>query len=151
MLPLNLPPQELKVVHNDDGSTNIWDFIRQKWVALTPEENVRQHFVHWLNTERGIPATHMANEVSINLNGLSRRCDTVIFDAALNPKIIVEYKAPSVPITRKVFEQICRYNLVLKVDYLIVSNGLKHYCVRMKYSENSFEFLPNIPFYEDIR
>ena len=92
----------------------------------------------------------MANEISINLNGMKRRCDTVVYDRQLRPRAIIEYKAPTVKITKEVFAQISRYNLILKVDYLIVSNGLQHYCCKMDYEKQSFTFLQEIPDYNTI-
>ena len=92
----------------------------------------------------------MANEVQLKLNGMSRRCDTVVYDRMLTPRVIVEYKAPMVDITQKVFDQICRYNLVLQVDYLIVSNGLAHYCCQLDYATRSYRFLQDIPEYAAI-
>ena len=125
------------------GGMEIFDVLRRRWVALTPEEWVRQHFVAFLATERGVPAALMGNEVSLKLNGTARRCDTVVFDRTLKPVCIVEYKAPSVAVTQKVFDQIARYNSVLKAPYLIVSNGLSHYCCR--YGAQGYAFLPDIP------
>jgi hypothetical protein len=81
---------------------------------------------------------------------MSRRCDSVVYDRAGQPKVIVEYKRPTVAITQKVFDQIARYNLVLHVDYLIVSNGLKHYCVKMEYPTGKYTFLQDIPNYSDL-
>ena len=92
----------------------------------------------------------MANEVAISLNGMSRRCDTVVYDKQLKPRVIIEYKAPSVKIDAKVFAQIARYNLVLRVDYLVVSNGLQHFCCKMDYENNSYSFLDNIPAYAEV-
>ena len=82
---------------------------------------------------------------------MKRRCDTVVYDKALKPRVIVEYKAPSVKITKEVFAQISRYNLILKVDYLIVSNGLQHYCCKMDYTNNTFTFLQEIPEYDNVK
>ncbi len=132
------------------GKTVVWDPIRMRWTALTPEERVRQGFVAYLTGHKGYPASHIANEQAIELNGMNRRCDSVIYDRSGKPKVIVEYKAPHVTITQKVFDQIARYNLVLKVDYLIVSNGLKHYCVRMNYGSGTYSFLQDIPSYTDL-
>lgn len=146
---LNLPSCELKFAETD-GRTTVWDPVRMKYVAFTPEENVRQHFVNYLMSGKNYPATHLMNEVPLNLNGLSKRCDTVAYDRQLRPIAIVEYKAPTVQITKHVFEQITRYNLVLKVDYLIVSNGLRHFCVKMDYERNSFTFLHDIPSYTEL-
>lgn len=149
MLELNLPPYEKKITKKDDKPF-ILDVIRRQYVALTPEEWVRQNFVHFLIEYKGYPQSLMANEVQLKLNGMSRRCDTVVYDRTLRPRVIVEYKAPSVSITQKVFEQICRYNMVLQVDYLIVSNGLAHYCCRIDYPTRSYTFLQEIPKYKDL-
>ena len=149
MLSLNLPRYEAKI-RNKEGKIEIFDCLRRCYVALTPEEWVRQHFVNMLVEHKGYPATLTANEVAISLNGMKRRCDTVVYDKALRPRVIVEYKAPTVKIDEKVFAQIARYNLVLKVDFLIVSNGLQHFCCKMDYNSNSFSFLKEIPLYKDI-
>lgn len=146
MLSLNLPPYATKITVKD-GKNMIWDVIRRRYVALTPEEWVRQHFVHFLIGHKGYPVSLLANEVALTLNGTSRRCDTVLYDRTLSPRMIIEYKAPHIPITQKVFDQICRYNLVFRVDYLIVSNGLSHYCCRMDYARQSYEFLTDVPEY----
>ncbi len=149
MLALNLPTFELKM--KDDGSKkSIFDVIRRKYVALTPEEWVRQHFVHYLMEQLGYPQELLANEVEVSLNGMSRRCDTVLYNRDLEARMIVEYKAPSIPITQNVFNQIMRYNMVLHVDYLVVSNGIDHYCCKMDYSTNSYTFLTEIPKYEAL-
>ena len=146
---LNLPAYEARITIND-GKRQIFDPLRKSYVALTPEEWVRQHFVNFLLNVKGFPATLMANEVAITLNGMKKRCDTVVYDKALKPRVIVEYKAPTVKITKEVFAQISRYNLTLKVDYLIVSNGLQHYCCRMDYANNTYRFLQEIPEYNTI-
>ena len=149
MLSLNLPKYETKICERD-GKLQIFDPLRKCHVALTPEEWLRQHFVNFLIESRGFPAALMANEVAITVNGMKRRCDTVVYDKQLQPRVIVEYKAPTVKITKEVFAQISRYNLTLKVDYLIVSNGLQHYCCRMDYPNNSYSFLQEIPEYTKI-
>lgn len=149
MFELNLPPYDKKITMKDDKAF-ILDVIRRQYVALTPEEWVRQHFVHFLIEHKGYPQSLMANEVQLKLNGMSRRCDTVVYDRALRPRVIIEYKAPSVSITQRVFEQICRYNIVLQVDYLIVSNGLAHYCCKVDYANRSYTFVEDIPEYSNI-
>lgn len=149
MLQLNLPAYETRMCSRD-GKTMIFDPLRKAYVTLTPEEWVRQHFVNFLTNFKGYPATLMANEVAIMLNGMKRRCDTVVYDKELRPRVIVEYKAPSVKITKEVFAQISRYNLTLQVDYLIVSNGLRHYCCKMDYEKGSYTFLQEIPEYSKI-
>ena len=149
MTTLNLPPYAVKT-RNEEGTIKIFDILRQRFVALTPEEWVRQHFVNFLLTERAYSPTLMANEVSLTLNGMSRRCDTVVYDRQLRPRMILEYKRPTVRITQRVFDQICRYNMVMQVDYLIVSNGLQHYCCHLDYTHQNYEFLPYIPPYTQI-
>ena len=146
---LNLPSFDKKVIQKE-GKPFIFDIIRRQYVALTPEEWVRQHFVHFLISEKGYPQSLMANEVQLKLNGMSRRCDTVAYDRTLRPRVIVEYKAPTVNITQQVFDQICRYNMVLQVDYLIVSNGLTHYCCKVDNTTHTYTFLKDIPSYEEV-
>ncbi|MBD5175020.1 MAG: type I restriction enzyme HsdR N-terminal domain-containing protein [Bacteroidales bacterium] len=148
---LNLPAFGARVRPDADsvrGGLEIYDALRRKWVALTPEEWVRQNFVNFLVTERGYPAALMANEVEIKLNGLSRRCDTVVYDTRLQPRVVVEYKAPSVAITQKVFDQIARYNIVVNAGVLIVSNGLRHYCCR--FDGEGYRFLCDVPPYAQL-
>ena len=134
MLPLNLPSYSYKITIRE-GKRFIFDTLRKKYVALTPEEWVRQHFTHFLLEQKGYPAGLLANEVQINLNGTRKRCDTVLYRKDLSARMIVEYKAPHIEISQAVFDQITRYNMVLKVDYLIVTNGIKHYLSLIHISE----------------
>ena len=150
MVELNLPEYECKVKKREDGSWAIWDRLRGRWVSLTPEEWVRQHFVEWLITDRQFPAALMGNEMSLTQNGIARRCDTVVGDRTGKVLVIVEYKAPTVKVTQKTFDQIVRYNMVLHARYLIVSNGLEHYCCRIDYETDSYRFLESIPCYADL-
>ena len=126
----------------------VFDPIRKKYVALTPEEYVRQHFTAWMTDHLGYPGSLMGNEVSLKLNGTSRRCDTVVFRNDGTPVVIVEYKAPTVAITQTVFDQIARYNMVLRSHFLIVSNGLRHFCCEMDYDNETYRFLPQIPVWD---
>ncbi len=146
---LNLPKYDA-VVRRVGDKIQIKDILRQKFVALTPEEWVRQHFVNFLINHKGYSSVLMANEVELKLNGMSLRCDSVLYDQQLHPKMIIEYKRPTVSITQKVFNQICRYNIVMKVDYLIVSNGIQHFCCKMDYDNQTYTFLEDIPSYEEI-
>ena len=147
--PLHLPACELRTIQQD-GMTKVFDLLRQRYVALTPEEWVRQHFVHFLMADKGYSQTLMGNEVQLSLNGMSRRCDTVVYDRQLKPRMIVEYKRPDISITQRVFDQICRYNMVMKVDWLIVSNGLTHYCCKMDYVQQTYAFVEEIPTFEMV-
>ncbi|MGL5938306.1 MAG: type I restriction enzyme HsdR N-terminal domain-containing protein [Phocaeicola sp.] len=146
MLPLNLPSFSPKIT-TSNGKKAIYDPLRRKYIILTPEEWVRQHFTRFLVEHKGYPKGLLANEVELTLNGMKRRCDTVLYARDLSPRMIIEYKAPQIEINQSVFDQISRYNLVLKVEYLIVSNGLKHYCCRIDYTTNSYHFLSEVPDY----
>ncbi len=146
MLLLNLPKYETKIAIRE-GKKVIFDIIRKRYVALTPEEWVRQHFIHFLIIHKGYPSALMANEVLLNLNGTKKRCDTVLYKRDLSARMIIEYKAPQIEITQAVFNQITNYNFVLKVDYLIVSNGINHYCCKMDYVNQTYVFLEDIPDY----
>jgi len=145
---LNLPPFDIPLRRLSDGTVQVHDPLRGKWIVLTPEEWVRQHFVNYLISQLQFPQALLANEVSLRLNGTSRRCDTVAFTRDLRPLLIIEYKRTAVPVTRAVFDQIARYNSVLGAPYLAVSNGLRHYCCR--FDTASYTFLPAIPPYPDM-
>ena len=128
MIPLNLPAFAIKTTSRQ-GRTLIYDVLRRRYVALTPEEWVRQHFIHFLIEHKHYPAALLANEVTLQLNGTRRRCDSVLYarDGG-RPRLIVEYKAPDVRISSDVFEQATRYNAVLGARYVILTNGLTHFC-----------------------
>ncbi len=147
MRQLNLPCADLKIKADVSGRAVVYDCWRRKWVALTPEEWVRQHFAWMLVQDKGYMPGRMGNEVSIRLNDTDRRCDTVIYDNEMQPYMIVEYKAPDVVLTQRVFDQIVRYNMVLHARYLTVSNGLVHYCCEIDYKNRTYRFLRDIPVY----
>ena len=149
MYELNLPKYGIKI-KNDKGHQSIFDVLRRKYVALTPEEWVRQHFVHFLIEHKGYPKALMANEIQLAIGNKKLRCDSVLYDRMLKPRMIIEYKAPTVSITQKVFDQITIYNMLLHVDYLVVSNGIKHYCCRMDYANQNYLFLEDIPDYQNL-
>ena len=146
---LNLPPFDASLRRNDEGVVSVYDPLRQKWIVLTPEEWVRQNFVNYLVETLRFPRSKMANEVSLTLNDTPRRCDTIIYTNTLEPLCVVEYKRTTVEITKAVFDQIARYNSVIGAPYLIVSNGLHHYCCR--FDGNSYNFLSHIPSYEEMQ
>ena len=150
MQQLNLPPFDARTIVRG-GQTYILDTLRQRYVRLTPEEWVRQNFVHFLTERRGYPAALMANEVSIRVGTMARRCDSVVYHRSGGlPQVVIEYKAPGVAVTQKVCEQIYAYNYALHADYLFVSNGLCHYGCRMDYAALRADFLSEIPFYADL-
>lgn len=147
---LNLPPYtEARIKKNEDGLF-IFDVLRRKYVSLTPEEWVRQNFINYLIKFKGYSPTLMNNEVKLSLNGMTRRCDSILYSQNMQPKMIIEYKAPNIRITQKVFDQICRYNMTLKVNYLIISNGMEHFCCRIDYENSSYVFLEDIPNYNEL-
>jgi len=149
MLQLNLPIFEpkLKKIKED---IFIFDLIRKKYLLLTPEEWVRQSFLNYLINHKGYPFSLMENEAIIQLNNMTRRCDTVVYNNLLEPLVIIEYKRPDVKIDQQVFDQIVRYNIVLKVKFLIVSNGLSHYCCINNYENQTYDFLESIPDYSQL-
>ncbi len=149
MIPINLTCRDIKI-----GGTRekplVLDILRHRYVALTPEEWVRQNFVHYLISDLHYPSGLLANEVSLNVGSKRLRADSVLYDRDMHPRMIIEYKAPSVQITQKVLEQVATYNLLLHVDYLVMSNGLTHYCCKMDYEGKKYIFLPHIPPYENL-
>lgn len=147
---LNLPEYPLKVKKNG-SRLSVFDRLRKRYVALTPEEWVRQHFVEYLIEAKQFPAALMANEVSLTQNGIKRRCDTLVADREGKPLVIVEYKSPEIEITQQVFDQIVRYNMVLHARYLMVSNGMTHYCCQIDYENTTYSFLSEIPCYEELQ
>ena len=149
MFRLNLPPYPIKIQEKGE-KRQIFDFLRRKWVALTPEEWVRQHFTHYLVELKGYPQALLANEVELRIGEKRLRCDTLLYNKELRPRMIIEYKAPTIQIQQKTFDQISAYNLLLKVDYLLVSNGLQHYCCKMDYDHQRYQFLESVPDYQNL-
>ncbi len=147
MIPLNLPEFKIKLAGTKDRPL-VLDVLRRRYVKLTPEEWVRQHFVHFLIEHKGYPEALLANEISLKIGEKTLRADSVLFGRDLKPRMIIEYKAPSIPISQKVFDQIFTYNLILHVDYLVVSNGLEHYCCKMDHANQKYLFLEDIPSYQ---
>ncbi len=149
MCKLNLPAFDLRL-QEVDGQTKIFDVLRRRYVSLTPEEWVRQHFVHYLINYKHYPTTLLANEVPLRIGEKQIRADSVLYDKSLHGRMIIEYKAPDVRLTQKVFDQISTYNLLLHVDYLVVSNGLQTYACRMDYVNQKYIFIREIPDYENL-
>jgi len=146
---MNLPSFDIRV-RQSAGRPQVLDILRRKYVALTPEEWVRQHFVHFLIDCKGYPKGLLANEVELRVAGKRLRCDTLLYNKEMQPQMIVEYKAPGIAITQRVFDQIAAYNLILHVDYLVLTNGHEHYCCRMDYASKGYTFLRDIPNYGEI-
>ena len=147
MQPLNLPTYSFKI-KSSENKYFIFDIIRKKYMVLTPEEWVRQHFVHYLISAKNYPISLIAVEKKVTVNKLTKRTDILVFNAKGTPHIIVECKAPSIKITQDAFDQIARYNLKLEANYLIVTNGLTHFYAYMDLEKECYVFLENIPEYE---
>jgi len=149
MISLNLPSFSIKLSGTPERPT-IWDVLRKKYVALTPEEWVRQHFIHYLIEHKGYPAALLTNELKLKVGDKQLRADSVLYNKELHPRMIIEYKAPTIALSQKVFDQISVYNMLLHVDYLVISNGLQHYCCKMDYEQQKYHFLQDIPDYQNI-
>lgn len=149
MIRLNLPLHDLKL-RNADGRNQVFDQLRRRWVALTPEEWVRQNFIQWLTVDLGYPATLLGNEIRLKIGQKELRADSVLYDRQLRPRMIIEYKAPHIPITQRVFDQIAAYNMELNADYLVVSNGMQHFCCKRSEDGKKYLFIDHIPRYEEI-
>lgn len=149
MIDLNLPKADFKI-KIIESKKYVFDNLRRKYVKLTPEEHVRQSFVSYLTGNLGYPAGLMGNEVSMTFNGMKFRCDTVLYDSFARPFMIIEYKAPDVTIDSEVLKQAYLYNRVLRVKYLVLSNGMVHYCFKIDYVANKIENIGCIPAYTDL-
>jgi type I site-specific restriction endonuclease len=146
MTELNLPPYKFNIRENGTR-TEIFDAFRKKYVVLTPEEWVRQNFLQYMITEKKYPASLIIVEAGLKYNQLTKRADIVAYNKEGKAFLIVECKAPEVKITQDVFDQIARYNMTFKVKYLVVTNGLQHFCCEMNYNDNSYIYLKDVPEY----
>jgi hypothetical protein len=144
MQTLNLPIYKFRIKSNEN-KLFIFDILRKKYVSLTPEEWVRQHFVHYLIEEKNYPISLIGVEKKLTINGLTKRTDILVFNTYGEPHIIVECKAPTIKINQATFDQIARYNLKLQANYLIVTNGLDHFYCTMDFKNEHYQFLKDIP------
>lgn len=147
MQKLNLPAFSAKL-KNKENKTLIFDKFRKKYVVLTPEEWVRQHFANYLVEEKKYPISLIAIEKQLTINELQKRSDILVFNTEGYPEIIVECKAPSVKINQQTFDQIARYNLILNANFLVVTNGLQHFFCKMDFNNKTYIFLKEIPSYK---
>jgi len=147
---LNLPQLELKTRVTGSGRHEVFDPIRKKYVVLTPEENVRQHFLMMLIENKSYPASLIAVEKSMLINNMQKRFDAVAYNSQGKPLVLMEFKSPKVKLTQAVFEQISVYNIKLRVNYLIVSNGISHYCCKVDFEKGEILFLKDIPDFAEI-
>ncbi len=149
MYPLNLPQYEIKISQLN-GRSYIFDSLRLKYVSLTPEEWVRQHFINYLTFHLGYPKGLLVNEAEIKIGEKKLRCDSVLYNKESLPRMIIEFKAPTIEITQKVIDQVATYNSLLKAEYLVVSNGIKHFCFKVDYKKRKLLQLKEIPKYSEL-
>ncbi len=130
---------------SEAGKKFVFSEVRQKWLVLQPEELVRQLIIQHLITEKEYNKNKISTERSIKVNRMDRRFDIVVYNDDFNPYILIECKSPKVKITQQTFEQAAWYNMSLKVDYLVVTNGIQTYCCAMDYVKKSYQFLEDLP------
>lgn len=148
MFQLNLPFYNI-TLKEENGNHFIFDDIRKKYLRLTPEEWVRQNFVKYLIDQKKYPASLIVIEKGLKLNELTKRADVLIYKDS-SPILLVECKAPTVKISQNTFDQISRYNLTFKVPFLIVTNGMDHFCCQIDFENNSYHFLEEIPYFIEL-
>lgn len=148
MQKLHFPQPDLRI-RNANDALQVWDVVRKKWVALTPEEWVRQHLIHFLRDHRGWSQTLMAVEKNIKLNGLNRRPDIVVYATGMKPALLAECKAPDVAISQAVLDQAVMYNRALGVSYVLVTNGLHTSCCLIQSEDAVIQWLSDVPFAVD--
>ena len=148
MKKLNFPVYSFRF-KNSENKVSIFDEIRKKFILLTPEEWVRQHVVQFLLQDKNYPKSYINVEKLIKINDLSKRYDGVVFQPNGDIFLLIECKAPEVPISQQTFDQIARYNLVLKAKYLMVTNGLNHYFCQMDFENEKYVFLKELPEYSN--
>lgn len=144
MRPLNFPAYDFRF-KNSENKIHIFDVIRKKFVVLQPEEWVRQHVVHHLMEIKQYPKSLINVEKQLIINTLKKRYDIVVFNSDSSIEILIECKAPKIKIDQTTFDQIARYNMNLKANYLMVTNGLEHFYCKMDFEEEKYTFLRDIP------
>ncbi len=149
MQKLNFPEYNFRFKSNNNNIL-IFDEIRKKFIVLTPEEWVRQHLVKYLLEEFKYPKSLINVEKQLKLNNTLKRYDVVVYRNDGSIFLLVECKAPSIPISQLTFDQIARYNLSLDASYLMISNGLEHYYCQMDFENQKYIFLRELPQYNAI-
>jgi len=144
-----MPEEQQPHIRQTADGHEILDIVRRRYVALTPEEGVRQAVLRYLHNEKGYPLELMQVEGSITLNGMSRRCDIVIYNKAMAAKMIVECKRPDVAITQKVADQACRYNTVLQVPWLLLTNGKQSLVLKVT-EEGTLQLMASMPEWSEL-
>jgi len=148
-IPLNLPPHAFQL-RQENNKVYIFDELRKKYLLITPEEWVRQHWIQYLINHKGYPKNLIQSEGGLKLNELQKRTDLIIFNTEGERILIAEFKAPSVKINQEVFDQVARYNFIHKVPLLLVSNGLMHYYCKVDFENHLYEFLEDLPSFASV-
>lgn len=141
---LNLPPIEPKL-QEMEGKIGIFDSLRKKYLILTPEEWVRQHWINFLVNHRGFSKGLIALEKGLVYNKLQKRTDLVVWDKEGGPFLLIECKAPKVKLTQKTMEQACLYHQKIKAKFLVITNGVNHICLEWNEKNNQFNQLKTLP------
>ena len=144
MQKLNFPTYTFRF-KNSENKVSIFDEIRKKFMLMTPEEWVRQNVVRFLLEEKKYPKSYINVEKIIKINGLTKRYDIVVFQPNGKIFLLIECKAPEVPISQNTFDQIARYNMTLEAEFLMITNGLNHYFCKMDYEKEQYQFLKELP------
>lgn len=149
MIQLNLPNFDYKI-KNEENQKFIFDIIRKKYILITPEEWVRQHFIHFLINQLSYSKGLLKVEGGLRYNRLSKRSDILVYDRNASPFMLIECKAPEVKISQAVFEQAALYNKTIKAEYLTITNGLRHFCCKIDHENGSYSFTKNLPPFSEI-
>lgn len=147
MQKLNFTPYSFRF-KNSENKVSIFDEIRKKFIILTPEEWVRQHAIQFLMTEKKYPKSLINVEKVLNVNGLRKRYDIVVFNPDGSIFVLIECKAPEIKTSQATFDQIARYNMTLKAQYLMITNGLNHYYCQIDVENEKYNFLQELPEYK---
>lgn len=148
---LNFPEYDFKIKVGKDGKKYIFDLLRKKEILLTPEEWVRQNLLRYLTEEKDYPSSLVSIEAGLKINTLSRRYDALVYSREGKAILLVECKAAGVKINQQTFDQILAYNQSIQANYLLVTNGNKHYCCKLNADKEAYEFLAEIPDYKSLR
>jgi hypothetical protein len=149
MRELNLPVFSFRI-KEEKSKSFIYDEFRKKYVTLTPEEWVRQHIAHYLKTDLHYPPGRISVEMPVKVKNRQKRCDVVVFGDKGEPLLVVECKSYEVKLNQQVVDQVSLYNFSLQVDYLVITNGMDHYCLRLNRSHGGYAFIERIPGYDEL-
>lgn len=147
---LNLPLYNFRITRDKDNKVMIFDPLRKKDIPLTPEEWVRQNILKFLIDDRGFPNSLISVEAGLKINHFLRRYDALVYSRDKQPLMLIECKAPGIQVNQDTFDQITIYNQNFKALYLLVTNGLKHYCCKLDVNNKKYVFLENVPTYDQL-